>query len=1020
MRCTLKCPCFVKRHCACHGCKPGQQVPSGCDLNDAFVAEQLHVRGLSPGGDPLEREHPLRNAACREIIERNFALAQQFAGSIRMVSIPAGPMRKQLALEYAKCITAAAEAPTGPEVEYALKVAYLLPWFLAQKPGRGQKGSLVCNHLQRDLNLWRRGALDDLAARAKMWAFKQRERFARRPDRTAVSVEEAVPMKLATAVQEAVSVGKLARASQVLLEAGKGGGPLRLDAEVKRKLEALHPAPLEPVSPAPPEARAPPGVYDEVDGGFVRTLVTDLRGAPGPSGWTTDITRKLCRDACREGDLLCDAIAALTRRVAESELLEGFLGPLTCCRLVALEKGKGGVRPVGVGEALRRLICKAISRVARAELQAACGAMQTCGGVAGGCEAAARVIQRLWEEDDTECVVLIDATNAFNSVSRAQALRATWGRCPALGRALQNLYGCTSALLLEDGSALESQEGTTQGCPLGMAMFAVASMPLIARAETPRVRQVWFADDGAGGGQVVHTRRWFDALKAHGPGVGYHMNLSKTVALVKPGAHEAFLRSFEGLTDPERGGMTVVSLGDGDEGQLGAELGRRYLGAGVGSRTFRESFVREKVAAWCREIRSLAAFSKIFPHEGYCLLVRTLVPRWRYVMRTMEVDPALFEPLEDTLVATFFPAAFGWVPDQLARARSTLPVRHGGLGIPRPSELAVSERGSSATLTAPIESAIWSQDWSFRGDRKATAALRQSVWEEKDRVHSQEVEDLLKQTTGRARRAFEEARVQGGRTWLAAIPLECHGLALPRQTFRDAVALRMGVPLPDPLPSVCPSCGEPFSLQHALKCKKGGWVVRRHREVLLAWASLFERVASFVEEEPALPLIPGVVFSDPRTTTDPAARADIMARGVFQPQTNSYYDTAVIDTAADSYVRCSVVSTLASKERLKRRKYDERVRPLGTFTPLVCSVYGTLGGEAEKVLTLVTSRLKTARTEKRDAAFLLRVCLSAAVVKATSVCLRERSHDIPTCDAFPEVLADSRAALSDLAVRQAE
>ncbi len=44
---------------------------------------------------------------------------------------------------------------------------------------------------------------------------------------------------------------------------------------------------------------------------------------------------------------------------------------------------------------------------------------------------------------------------------------------------------------------LLSSEGTTQGCPLAMAMYALALVPLVKEAQK-QCKQGWFADDATG------------------------------------------------------------------------------------------------------------------------------------------------------------------------------------------------------------------------------------------------------------------------------------------------------------------------------------------------------------------------------------------------------------------------------------------------------------------------------------------------------------------------------------------
>ena len=159
------------------------------------------------------------------------------------------------------------------------------------------------------------------------------------------------------------------------------------------------------------------------------------------------------------------------------------------------------------------------------------------------------------------------------------------------------------------------------------------------------------------------------------------------------------------------------------------------------------------------------------------------------------------------------------------------------------------------------------------------------------------------------------------------------------------------------------------------------------------------------------------------------ARADIVARGVFATQVNTYFDVTVIDTGSNSREllgrRDSSLGALQEAERRKRAEYEERVLMLGTFTPLACSIYGTLAPEAEQCLGKVVSKLRTERKSREDTSFVHRICLQLAVIRATSLCLRGRSlTTLPNCDVQESweeeaedglgvAMEDCRVAISD-------
>ena len=84
---------------------------------------------------------------------------------------------------------------------------------------------------------------------------------------------------------------------------------------------------------------------------------------------------------------LCNALAALTRRLCTEFVYPSSTAAFFACRLTPLNKNPG-VRPIGACERVRRIIGKAVISTLQYEIQSVAGAMQLCAGQKAGCEAA--------------------------------------------------------------------------------------------------------------------------------------------------------------------------------------------------------------------------------------------------------------------------------------------------------------------------------------------------------------------------------------------------------------------------------------------------------------------------------------------------------------------------------------------------------------------------------------------------------------------------------------------------------
>ena len=90
------------------------------------------------------------------------------------------------------------------------------------------------------------------------------------------------------------------------------------------------------------------------------------------------------------------------------------------------------------------------------------GSSQLCAGPKCGCEAAVHALNAIFEEESTEGVILVDASNAFKCLNRKVVLANISNLCPALGTVLTNTYRSEPKLFIDDECIL-SREGTTQG-----------------------------------------------------------------------------------------------------------------------------------------------------------------------------------------------------------------------------------------------------------------------------------------------------------------------------------------------------------------------------------------------------------------------------------------------------------------------------------------------------------------------------------------------------------------------------
>ena len=270
--------------------------------------------------------------------------------------------------------------------------------------------------------------------------------------------------------------------------------------------------------------------YNKITGEMIREAALRTKGAGDPSNVDANGFQRILASKSfkKSGSNLCDTLAPLTRRLCTEYIDPTTIEPILASRLTPLDKGNGEIRPIGVGEVIRRIIGKCVTKVTKQDILESSGSLQVCAGYKSGSEAAVHAMHSLFQHEDTDVVLLVDASNAFNSLNRAAALHNIRVLCPALATFAIDTYRAPARLFVTGGKELISDEGTTQDDPLAMSMYALSLQPLISRSQAvSQAKQCWFADDVTGRGSIQDIRLWWDELIVAGPDLGYYPNAGK-------------------------------------------------------------------------------------------------------------------------------------------------------------------------------------------------------------------------------------------------------------------------------------------------------------------------------------------------------------------------------------------------------------------------------------------------------------------------------------------------------------
>ena len=675
-------------------------------------------------------------------------------------------------------------------------------------------------------------------------------------------------------------------------------------------------------------------------------------------------------------DELLEHTTALVTLLAKGLAPRALAPHLAGASLTALPKKDGSVRPIAVGETLRRLTAKCLCAEHKEAALSYFFPLQIGVGQPLGTEVGLQTACQ-WVErnrgNPKAVFVKIDFSNAFNTVDRQAFLDQCKEHFPGLFAWSSWCYAEPSNLLC-GGRAISSESGVQQGDPLGPLLFSLASQPILAELASkrqPSGLQLVFSylDDLCLAGEERAVSEALDQLTTAANQIGLKLNEDKCEVIPSAGIHHNISRSLFPASYTFQGG------GDFE-----------LLGGPIGSHTFCNAHTQDRVD---RAVKVLAAIGELPDPQVALLLLRQcacfgklvyslrLVPTAAHQDALHNFDTAVRECFESFMCASLSDEE--WKLASLSTSQSGLGLRstlqHSPAAYtasraacyPLCRQLDPEHVCDFSTTTSAAATTVTLFNNSVSPDSRITmpaatpptqrdlsaaidAHTLQSIREE----HRHEAEHLAH---------LQLTSVDSAGQWLHALPSEALHTKVEPLLFKTMVQRWLRVPL-FPEPFTCSLCEGVMDIHgdHALSCCCGGDRTKRHNIIrnsvyhLCAMAGLHPEL-----EKPGLlqprPCI-GALPEDGIRRDNPDARRPA---DVYLPRWRQGTPLA-LDFAVTSGLRLSTIrATLHDATSATTTYEDYKNSYLNTqntcideglnFAPIVIeAVGGGLGPTATKVL----------------------------------------------------------------------
>ena len=700
----------------------------------------------------------------------------------------------------------------------------------------------------------------------------------------------------------------------------------------------------------------------------------------GSSGGITRLRPQHLKEAIRNeaGDQQKRLLQQLTYliNVIISNKLPTYVSPILLgANITALNKKDGGIRPIAVGETIRRIACKCALKRVEKSVSKLMSPFQFGCGVRAGIDAAIHSMRnKITLARDTDVLLKLDLRNAFNTIRRDHIADCLSKYAPDLLSLFSACYS-ESSFLAFGHDIIFSEEGLQQGDPLAPLYFCLGLHDILLHLRTPF--KIAYLDDVALLGDPDCMLDDVNTFISDCENIGLTLNSSKCELTFMTDVNSdiplrAFRDSLPNLRLVNREDITL----------LGAALGEASL----------DVLLKSFIATFSKFHELLL---KLPSHDALFLLRNCLaIPKLLHTLRTSpsfqnsrllsEIDSKVLQTVSSILNIKL---------EEEQKIQISLPTKFGGFGIVSANFIASSAFVSSLHAADPTCRAICSE-WCLQRNTSYLEAL--SCWEDQcptatkpvhalerqkswtTPLHKQQADLLLSSTDDNNRARLLACKAHGSGDWLNALPSTSLGLHLNDDQLRTASSVRLGAPVS--LEHVCSLCGSLADGhgRHAFSCPRSAGRHLRHRLMNEVISRALHAVPIPTRIEPAglLPdsnLKPDGISIIPWTSGKPLVWDVTCAH----PLAQSWTGTSRRGESA-------VATTVEAKKRNKYKDFENNFH----FEPVSMETLGGMGETTALFIKRLGKRIADGTGDTHSVTY-LRQRLAIAVQVGNYACLAE-------------------------------